>query len=406
MSPLDSSVRHLPYWRLSGFYGLYFALVGALIPYWGLYLKSLDYRASQIGVIAAAIMATKVVAPNVWGWLADRSGRRLQLVRLGAALAWLSFGALWLGQGFAWMLAVVLVFTFFWNAILAQFEVVTLDCLGRDYHRYSHIRLWGSVGFIVTVMGLGFVFDHFSIGLLPLFVSALLLGLFLLTCTLSPVVARHSQAPAGAFIRRLVQRPALVFFTVCFLLQLSHGPYYTFFSLYLVEGYGYRPGGAGLLWALGVVAEIVLFVGVWRYIARRPLRQLLLVALALTVLRWLMTAVLAEQMTALLLAQCLHAFSFALAHAACIEWVRRYFYGPLQGQGQACYSAASFGAGGALGAVLSGLLWDLNPEVTFLLAAAVAALAFILVWVGLGKGEEVSDGYTQSHPDADGHYRR
>src|SRR5690606_1811620 len=120
---------------------------GALIPYWGLYLKSLDYRASQIGIIAAAIMATKVIAPNAWGWLADRSGRRLAVVRLGAALAWLSFGALLLGQGFAWMLVVVSVFTFFWNAILAQFEVVTLDYLGREYHRYSRIRLWGSVGF-------------------------------------------------------------------------------------------------------------------------------------------------------------------------------------------------------------------------------------------------------------------
>src|SRR5690606_3092935 len=129
---------------------------------------------------------------------------------------------------------------------------------------------------------LGFVFDHFSIGLLPLFVSALLLGLFLLTCTLAPVAAVHPRAPAGAFMRRLLTRPALIFLAVCFLLQLSHGSYYTFFSLYLVEGYGYRPGGAGLLWALGVVAEILLFIGAWRYIARRPLRRLLLLALGLT----------------------------------------------------------------------------------------------------------------------------
>lgn len=379
----------LPYWRLSGFYLFYFALVGALIPYWGLYLKNLGYSAAEIGMIAAVMMATKIIAPNFWGWLADRTGKRLAVIRLGAGLACLCFCALLVDQRFIWMLWVVLAYTFFWNAILAQFEVFTLDYLGREHQRYSRIRVWGSVGFIVAVIALGVVFNHVAIGYLPLFVFAMLLALFISSCSIAPVAARHSEAPPGAFIKRLCTRPALVFFTVCFLLQVSHGPYYTFFSLYLVEGYDYTPGGTGILWALGVVAEILLFIAMHRFMPKGSLRKLLLLALSLTALRWILTAYFAHSLPLLILAQCLHAFSFALAHAVSIEWVRRYFYGSLQGQGQAFYSAASFGAGGAVGAIASGLVWDLFPQGTFAMAALAAALAGLLVWVGLRDHEEV-----------------
>ncbi len=380
-----STADNLPYWRLSGFYLFYFAVLGALIPYWGLYLKSLGYSAQEIGAMGAVIMGTKIVAPNLWGWLADRRGRRLGIIRLGSGLACVCFLGVFVAQQFAWLLLVVACYTFFWNAVLAQFEVVTLGHLGEGYGRYSHIRVWGSVGFILTVIGLGRVFDVVDIAHLPVFISAFLLLIWLSTLSVGERLRDEPLPHPGGLRQLLLQRPVWCFFLACFLLQLSHGPYYTFYSLHLVENHGYSRSATGLLWALGVLAEVLVFLVMHRFLHRFGLRRLLLWALLVTALRWWLIGTFAGQLSALLFAQLLHAGSFAVAHAVCIEWIRRHFAGAHQGQGQALYSALSFGAGGALGALLSGLLWDWHAGLTFTLAGAAALLAFVVVWWGVSE---------------------
>ena len=123
------------YWRLSGFYFFYFASLGALIPYWGLYLKSLGFGVVEIGELVAIIMATKIIAPNIWGWIADHTGRRMRIVRIACLLATLSFAGVFIGHGY-WLLVLVMsLFSFFWNAALPQFEATTLNHLGTETHR-------------------------------------------------------------------------------------------------------------------------------------------------------------------------------------------------------------------------------------------------------------------------------
>jgi len=164
------------YWRLSGFYLFYFASLGALLPYWSLYLKSLDFSITEIGQLMAILMATKIVAPNIWGWIADHTGKRMTIIRMASLLAAISFAGVFLGNAFWWLVLVLVVFSFFWNATLPQFEATTMNHLGDDMHRYSGIRLWGSVGFILAVAGLGALFGQFSVAILPY----VLLGLFAL----------------------------------------------------------------------------------------------------------------------------------------------------------------------------------------------------------------------------------
>jgi len=147
----------MPYWRLSGFYFFYFASLGALLPYWGLYLKSLGYDITAIGNVMAIIMATKIISPNIWGWIADHTGRRMAIVRLGSLCAALAFGGVFFQDGFIWLAIVMMLFSFFWNAALPQFEATTFYYLGDHTHRYSSIRLWGSVGFIAALWVLGSV---------------------------------------------------------------------------------------------------------------------------------------------------------------------------------------------------------------------------------------------------------
>lgn len=370
----------VPYWRLSLFYAAYFSLIGIWMSFWPLYLKELGLGAVLIGLVTGIQHGTKIVAPSLWGWLADRSGRRMGVIRAGSLIAFvILLGLLW-RQDVPWLIAVVVGYTFFWNAVLAQFEVVTLGHLGSQHQRYSLVRVWGSVGFIATVTGLGFLFDYLSLRWVPWLMVVLTGLLWLGTLSVSERAPVAPREVARTPLRQVLLRPEVIaFFAVCFLLQFSHGPYYTFFSLFL-EQHGYSRTETGLLWSLGVVAEVGLFLVMHRLLARFGTALILLASLALTVLRWLLIGWFVDSLALLLFAQCLHAASFASYHACAVDMVRRLFVGGHEGQGMALYSGLSYGAGGAAGAVASGLLWSWSESVTFTVAAAAALLALVVAW--------------------------
>jgi PPP family 3-phenylpropionic acid transporter len=300
----------------------------------------------------------------------------MAIIRLASLLSVLIFAGVLLDSSYLWLALVISGFSFFWNATLPQFEAITLSHLGASTHRYSSIRLWGSIGFILTVAGLGPVFDHVGVALLP----QILLCLFALIWLSSMIVPDHATAEtahAHVPLRQVLGRPDVVaLLVVCFLMQTSHGPYYTFFTLYL-EDYGYSRSSIGLLWALGVVAEIGVFVVMHRWLPRYGARRLLLASLALTTLRWLLIAGFADRLLVVLFAQTLHAASFGIYHAVAIHLVHQLFVGRNQGRGQALYSSLSFGAGGAVGSLAAGYVWTgLGAQWTYVFAAGASALAW------------------------------
>ncbi len=383
------------YLRLSGFYLFYFATLGVLLPYWGLYLQALGFTPARIGELMAIPQATKLVAPTLWGWLADRTGRRMRIVRWACLVTVIAFAGVYgVGGSYLGLALVMLVFSFFWNAALPQFEAVTLNHLGEHVHRYSRVRLWGSVGFIGAAVGVGFLVRDWGIGLVP----ALLWGLFGALWLNSLLVPERPAAPMAYEsppLGQVLRRPAVIaFFMTCFLNQAAHGPYYGFFSLYL-ESLGHSREFIGMLWGLGVAAEVGLFVVMHRLLPRFGPRRLLLAALALATLRWVLIGHFAGNLSLLLFAQTLHAFSFGVFHAASIHLIHQFFPGSLQGRGQALYSSLSFGAGNAVGSLAAGYLWQgLGPRVMFDLSAALAALGCLVAWrwLRLPRGEMAGDG--------------
>lgn len=380
------------YWRLSGFYLFYFALLGTLVPYWALYLQQRGFSAAEIGLLMALPQITKLVAPVMWGWLADRSGNRLAVIRSGNFIAALAFCAVFYADNFWLMAAVLISFSFFWNAVLAQFEALTLELLGARSGRYGQVRLWGSIGFIVTVCLVGLALDRYPVSVVPWVMLATLWLIWLCTLTLPPQHRRsHHHSTEGLWW--LMTRPAaLCFFLAAFLMQMSHGPYYTFFSIYLDE-HGFSRIVTGALWALGVFAEVLLFIVMHRFLGRYRLATLLVASMVLAALRWVLIGAFVMNWPLLVFAQCLHAASFGLFHAASIAWVHRHFGRAHAGQGQALYSSVGFGAGWALGAVLSGLLWEALGAQTFFWAALAAALAALVAGAGmLRPGSELPQG--------------
>jgi PPP family 3-phenylpropionic acid transporter len=302
-----------------------------------------------------------------------------------------SFSFILFYHDFWTLLFATFVFSFFWNAILPQFESLTLAHLEGRSALYSRIRVWGSVGFIVMVLLLGVLFDRFSVTYLP---WCLWLGMVLVvavSCFLHSPTVTHTASdgdiplPATTSVLQVLRKPTVMsFFAAIFLLQLSHGVYYGFYTLYL-QDQGFSRTVISILWALGVVAEIVLFLLVPRIFARFSLRQCLLASVLLASARWALIALVPHSLPLLALAQLAHAFTFGMVHAVAMSYVKHYFNGALQGRGQALYSAFGFGAGAAAGTLLAGMLWPYSGALTFLMAAFVALLAFVVVLLGMPR---------------------
>ena len=197
---------------------------------------------------------------------------------------------------------------------------------------------------------------------------------------------RSEAAGSGGFLRQLLKPGVPAFFVCVGLMQLSHGPYYTFLSIHL-ESLGYSRGLIGMLWALGVVAEIGLFVIMPWLLRRVHLKQIILISLLLAALRWWLLGFYADSRLMLLFIQVLHAATFGSFHAAGIHFVQRYFAASKQGQGQGLYVSFS-GVGGALGALYAGYTWQaLGASFTFALASGAALLAAFIVLFGLSGSD-------------------
>ena len=371
----------VPYWRLSGFYFFYFALLGGLYPYWPLYLDSIDFSKQDIGLLLAVPMVTKIMAPNLWSWLGDRSGRRLAIMRLGTLLGMLCFTGIFFGNTFVWLACVMIGYSFFWNAVLPQHEVITLSFLGEQPERYSRIRLWGSIGFVLAVAAAGYLLEVWGIELFPYVGMSLLICIFLSSLSIpNPEMGARTREKHALW--RAVRQPAVMaFLGAGILLQLAHGAYYSFFSIYLEEQ-GYSRSLIGILWSVGVVAEIVIFTVMHNVLIRFGVRTVLIASLLLAAIRWLMIGNVADSLVLLVLAQCLHAFSFGTFHASAIDTIRRLFDTGSQGGGQALYGAVSFGLGGAAGSYLAGQYWHIGADMIFNVAALACALAAVIAWYG------------------------
>ncbi|MEO5625891.1 MAG: MFS transporter [Dokdonella sp.] len=377
----------VPARRLASFYLAYYAALGAFTPYWSLFLKARGQDVAAISVLMSLWYATRIIAPTSWSWLAARSPRPVHWLRIGCVLTLVSFGLFLLPLDFAGLFAAMCVFCFAYNAVMPQFEAITLSHLPGRSERYGRIRVWGSIGFIAVVASFGLVFDHVSIALLPLLMLPLYVGLVASSFAndYRVVAIADKETPSG-FRERLLQRDVIAFFIVALLAQISFGPYYTFFSLYL-EQHGYRPSALGAYWAIGVAVEIAMFFASARVFARWDAPRVLVIALASAAVRWWVTALFPDNVAVMVVAQATHALNFAAFFAACMQLLVRYFPGRLNGHAQGIYYGFSSGIGGVLGAWLAGALWSVDHgRLAFLVAGGVAAFAAILAWIALRPG--------------------
>lgn len=326
------------------------------------------------------LQVMRIFAPNLWGWLADHSGRGVHLVQAAAGLSLLTYLGVFAGESFAWLFIVMATMSFFWSASLPLMESITLRHLGDGASRYGRIRLWGSIGFVASVVSVGYLLDFLPIRALLWAVLTLMIGVFLLSRWIPEPHPQLHHEPADP-ISDIVRRPEVaVFLAAGFLMAAAHGVYYTFYSIYMVD-HGYSKGAIGWLWSIGVLCEILVFLWMPRLVAVFGLRKILLASFLLATLRFSLIGFGASWPMVVVIAQILHAASFGSYHAASVAVINQFFRGQHHAKGQAIYTSISFGLGGTVGGLWSGWLWEpAGPEITFAISSIATLIAFILLF--------------------------
>jgi len=357
-------------------YFIYFGILGLYLPYFNLYCYHLGFNGSQIGILAGLRSATLVLFPFVWGALADRFRRRKSIYLLCNVLACVSWAGYLTTTDFGPMLVLAVVHGMFYAPLISFLEAYAMDLLGEDKNTYGRVRVWGSVSFILIVTVLGYVSERYGIAVIvPLILAGALLQ------TMAAVVL-----PAAPVMQPLVTQSAairiswprtLVFLCCGFLMLVSHGTYYGFFSIHL-ENLGLPPTYIGIAWAMAVLAEIVVMINSRRLFSRASFESVLLASFFIAALRWLLLAAFTSPVV-ILGSQILHAFSYGTFHMASILYMDRLTPGPAKTLGQAANNAITYGLGLMIGFMVNGALFDhLGARHLFVMSAGLALAGGIL----------------------------
>ena len=353
--------------RLSAFYFAFFAYVGAFVAYFPLYLANRGLGPVEIAWVLALPPLARIFAPPFWGWVADHTGAHRAIVIMSCAVTALCFALMPFTQHIALLIGVMSLLS---SGAMPIVEAITLGSLAGQSGRYGPIRLWGSVGFIAVVLGGGLWLDYRPVSTLP---DALV---FFMAITLVVAFALPGAA-AHASSRREAMRFSPAARALCaagFCNAVAHGALYAFLSIHL-EALGYSATTIGMLWTLGVLAEIVVFFYLPQLFRRFALSTILVFSLASGVARFLAIGWAAQVLWIVLLAQLLHAATFGSFHAASVAAVHRVFPENAQARGQTWFSGISYGAGAASGFLIAGWAWQGGGAQAAFAVSAMAALA-------------------------------
>lgn len=369
----------LPFAALSA---TYFAHIGLFNSYLPLWLKDLGLGLLTISVLSSMQAVTRLFAPYVWGWLSDHTGERVRFLRWGAAVALLCASALWWPLSPVMLGVVLLVMFTHTSAMMPMSEAAMAHLVslggGFDARRYGRVRLWGSLGFMATVFAAGAWFEAQGMQSFATWTVLSLLAVWVSTLLMPNLKEAQPVQAQSVRVWGVVQRPEIRwFFIAAFFHVLSHMGLYVFFSLYL-DALGYSKTMIGALWAVSVLVEIAWFFTQSRWLPRLPLTAWIVLCSAAMALRMGVTTVWADVLWVLLLAQALHALTFAAHHTACVALLSHHFPGRMRGRGQALYTVIAYGMPGVLGGFSGGLIseyWGLRTVFAVMTLCALLAMA-------------------------------
>ena len=369
-------------WAFGAFFFLYFAYIGLMSPYASLYFAERGFGALEIAALMSMLQVTRILGPFSWGWLSDYLSNRVGIMRFCAALACITFLAIFYLQDYIPFLIWMFVLHTILSSMVPLGEAATVHALFKDDsfdHRYGRLRLWGSIGFISMVLLAGEIFQWRGIEVFPWLGVAVLVFLVINTFFLREPKIERRKLVRGE-LRTVLRKPEVRWFLLsAFAMIFGHAALYVFYSLYLSD-LGYSKFQIGLFWTLGVLAEVIFFYFQSKVLARYSPTAVLQMTFIVGVIRFVLIGYFAST-SLLILAQVMHAATFAAHHSASTKLIQTWFAGPLQARGQALFTTVAYGFGGTLGGLCAGWIWDqLGPNQVFGMAAAACAVAGLAIY--------------------------
>jgi PPP family 3-phenylpropionic acid transporter len=379
--------------RLGVFYAASFLVVGIQLPFWPVWLAGRGLDMHEIALVFAAAIWAKVIATPVLGALADRLGRRRTVMIALAASACAAYAGLWPAAGFGAILALNLVAGMAQSALMPLGDSITLAAVRDDGLDYGRVRVWGSVSFIAAAIGSGAALAHSprvgppgglsgahaddQVLFLVLAASAVLL----VACIAIPPGARSALALRSrwAALGRLASdRRFWLFVVSAAALQSSHQLYYGFGTLYW-QGVGFSDTVIGMLWAEGVVAEIVLFWYSAPFVARLGALGLMALGGVAGIVRWSLMGVMPGLAAAAVL-QLLHALTFGASHLGAMHFMAKSVPPGAAASAQSLYAALSAGLGSGLVMLVAGALYAAYGGAAYPFMALLSAAGLLGIW--------------------------
>lgn len=366
--------------RLVPFYIALFLIVGFQLPFWPVWLSHKGLSLEQIGVIVSAPIWIKIIFIPLFTSLADHLGRRKTLLIILSVISFGLYQFYFIADGFWQILIIAMLIGVFASPYTALGDNLVLTLARSHKIDYARVRLWGSIAFIAASVGGGWMLEGHSPDniLIVIVVSAFML---LLSCLVLPDARTRNQVSSKKGLWQLFRdRRFMAFLIAAGLVQASHAVLYTSGTLQW-QSQGISDTAIGLLWAEGVIVEIILFAFATILFQRFSSLQLLILGGCAGLLRWFFMGF-QPGLEYLLLLQVLHGFTFALAHLGAMRFIAETVPLEMSARAQGLYSAVSIGLIMGAGLFLSGYLYKFFAAGAYFFMAG-SCLAGLIITFGL-----------------------
>ena len=365
----------------AAFYFFYFALVGIYIIFLPKLLVGSGFSATEVGLIYASGPFMRFLLPFLFRHVIHLTHR---VYRVSLFVGFFSSMLFFVTVDTFWAyLGANLFFGASAGAILPFVETLALQVISKE--RYGRVRLWGSLGFITVALSLGGLLNTPQEGIAYLSAAAfatLFAGFFIVQYDQEDTPEQSIQETNRDF--SLAKYWA--FWLSAFLLQVSFGGFYNFFTIY-ETAHGLSLQTAGYLWSFGVLCEIVLFY-YQGPLLKRNLLNLLKFSITTAALRWALLYLFPGSLPIAYLSQSLHAFSFALYYTAVISYVYNLY--TQKKLAQQFLLGLTFGLGGSIGALIAGKIYDQYSALLFGFEAVMAILSLLALLLHQKRKEYLS----------------
>ncbi|MDP2646231.1 MAG: MFS transporter [Desulfobacterales bacterium] len=364
---------------MSAQYFLHFAVMGILLPYFNLYCYHLGFSGFQIGLLSSIKSTAMVLFPLLWGGLADRFQMRRALY---IGCNFLSAG-IWIffifTTDFRAMLLITIFHAVFYSPIIAFLEAFTMDLLKKEKNSYGSIRAWGSISFILAVSLTGKFIDMRTIEIIVMLTFFGSFSAALVSTQIPRVVLVSPKMDFSSNARQILKKRTLVFLTSGFLMLVSHGTYYGFYSIHL-EKLGFPSSFIGLTWAMASTAEIFVMLRSKSILKTFSIEKILFFSFLTAVFRW-MILFWAQSGVIILISQITHAATYGTFHIAGIIFMDSQVPEGAKTLGQAVNNAVTYGFGLTVGLLLNGYFFEILGASGMFLISAGFALAGTITWI-------------------------